>query len=106
MRLKLELVLAPWQSSRCFAGLIAIKRAQATSGVDYYLAEAGQSNKQLRVSMRLEISGTHLGWQEVESRLQRKLLQAERGQSDGNAMAVIVGFHIRKILIGRLGEKS
>jgi hypothetical protein len=83
-------------------GLVAVRRAETLSGIDYYLGRAGQLDDVFGGSMRLEISGTHLGWQEVESRLRRKLLQVEQGQSDGNAMAIIVGFQIKMIVIGRL----
>jgi hypothetical protein len=89
-----------------YSGLVAARRAETSSGIDYYLTHAGQPAEPLRTAVRLEISGTHLGWQEVESRLRRKLMQVEQGQSEGNALAVVVGFQIKKIVIGKLGVTS
>lgn len=92
------------------SGLIAVKRAEAATGADYFLAPAGQpiptSAAKIKGLLRLEISGTHLGEQEVESRLRRKLRQAEQGQSRVPAMAAVVGFQVAQIMIHQLGVET
>ena len=91
-------------------GLIAVKRAEATTGADYFLAPAGKpiplAAAQIKGLVRLEISGTHLTKQEVESRLRRKLKQAEQGQSRLPALAAVVGFQVGQIIIHKLGVET
>lgn len=84
--------------------LIAVRRAETLTGADYYLAPLGKDADDLEEWLRLEVSGTQLDDGEIEQRLQRKLKQAARGSSNLPALAVVVGFKVRRIMLRRVGE--
>ena len=86
-------------------GLVAVRRAETGSGADYYIATPGTAADDLEDCIRLEVSGVDRGSSAtVDRRLRRKLDQAAAGRSNLPAMAGVVGFHARIILLSRLEE--
>lgn len=84
------LALAAIENSR---GLVALRRAETKTGADYYLDVPGAELLDLETSFRLEISGVDRGAAEVvRARLNQKLAQARRGDSNLPAIACVVGF--------------
>ena len=86
-------------------GLVAVHRAETKTGADYYVAPAGASPADLENCVRLEISGVDRGAASaVVQRLKAKLEQAAAGASNLPAMAGVVGFRARVILLSPLEE--
>jgi hypothetical protein len=84
--------------------LVAIRRAETLSGADYYVGLRHQSFEDLEGCWRLEVSGTDRGNAAlIFHRLGQKLSQVMRGRSNLPAMACVVGFRVRKIILRRLG---
>ena len=84
-------------------GLVAMRRAETLTGADYYVAPEGSEPRDLEACLRLEVSGVDHGTKSaVNSRLTAKLEQAYRGNSDLPAMAGVVGFKVKTILLARL----
>lgn len=84
-------------------GLVAVGRAETKTGADYYIAPAGTPLDNLEECLRFEISGVDHGpINEIERRLKAKLKQAEAGNSNLPAMAGVVGFKARLILLAPL----
>lgn len=84
-------------------GLVAIHRAETKTGADYYIAPVGSSQEDLENCVRLEVSGVDRGEPPaVAQRLKAKLQQAAVGQSNLPAMAGVVGFRARVILLAPL----
>jgi hypothetical protein len=85
--------------------LFAVRRAETKTGADYYVAPAGASPEDLEDCIRLEVSGTDRGnLSDVAQRLKKKLEQAARGACNLPAMAGVVGFRARVILLSPLEE--
>lgn len=80
-------------------GLFAVRRAQTRTGADYYIAPLEKGMDDLEDCYRLEISGTDLGASEVKRRLKEKVKQALSGNSNLPALASVVGFKAKMILI-------
>jgi hypothetical protein len=81
-------------------GMYAVRRAETGTGADYYVAPPGQGLDDLEGCFRLEISGTDRGNQSLVSRLLRtKVQQAKDGKSNLPALAGVIGFEVRSILI-------
>lgn len=80
-------------------GLVAVARAETRTGADYYVAPCGDSGDDLENSYRLEVSGTHQASSKVKSRLREKVQQALDGVSNRPALAAVVGFQARLIMI-------
>ncbi len=80
-------------------GLVAVRRAETRTGADYYIAPAGQETEDLEGCFRLEVSGTNLGVSEIKRRLREKVDQALQGDSNLPALACVVGFRARLIMI-------
>lgn len=79
-------------------GLVAVSRCETGTGADYYLCD--QEAADLEQSHRFEVSGVDRGGaSELQSRMKRKLAQALAGNSNVPAIAAVVGFAERKILI-------
>ena len=86
-------------------GLVAVRRAETGSGADYYMAVPGTSAKDLEDCVRLEVSGINRGDSaSIGRRMRDKLEQASAGSSNLPAMAGVVGFQARMILLARLEE--
>jgi hypothetical protein len=83
--------------------LVAVRRADVPAGADYYIAPVGTELDDLEDALRLEVSGVDKGNRtEVRLRLRRKLDQAARGKSNLPAMAGIVGFNEKTIMLERV----
>ena len=86
-------------------GLVAVYRAETKTGADYYVTEPGALPADLEECVRLEISGVDRGGSgAIQQRLKEKLEQAAAGASNLPAMAGVVGFRARVILLSRLEE--
>ncbi|WP_200861310.1 MULTISPECIES: hypothetical protein [pseudomallei group] len=86
-------------------GLVAVRRAETLTGADYYIAPAGSDASDLEACIRLEVSGTDRGDEKViEQRLKSKLKQAAAGASNLPAIASVVGFQARAIIMAKLGD--
>lgn len=84
-------------------GLVAVRRAENDTGADYYVAPAGTELDDLEEAIRLEVSGTDLGGKsDIRRRLKIKVDQAARGKSNLPAMAGIVGFNEKLIVLERV----
>lgn len=85
-------------------GFCAVMRAETLTGADYYIAPLGTSHQDLEDCLRLEVSGTNLDNYEVRRRLRNKVNQAERGSSSLPAIAAVVGFGAKLILMESVKE--
>jgi len=84
-------------------GLVAIGRAETKTGADYYIGPVGGTGGDLEDCFRLEISGVdRAGSATVEQRLKEKLTQATAGVSNLPAMAGVVAFKARRIVLSRV----
>lgn len=73
------------------------------TGADYYVAPREKASDDLEDWLRLEVSGVDHGSEPtVRQRLKAKLTQAAAGKSNLPAMAGVVGFKIRLILLADL----
>ena len=81
-------------------GLVAVRRAETLTGADYYVALPGNSPDDLEDCLRLEVSGVDRGSESsIERRLRNKLAQAAAGKSNLPAVAGVVGFKARLIML-------
>lgn len=86
-------------------GLVAVHRAETKTGADYYVAASGTAPEDLEDCLRLEISGVdRAGATAVAQRLKEKLAQAAAGASNLPAIAGVVGFRARVILLSSLEQ--
>jgi hypothetical protein len=84
-------------------GLFALRRAETRTGADYYVGPPGTQLEDLEDSLRFEVSGVDKGaLAVVEQRLREKLDQAARGASNLPAVAGVVGFRVRTVLLEHL----
>jgi hypothetical protein len=81
------------------SGLFAVSRAETLTGADYYVAPQGYEAEDLEHCIRLEVSGTHCDELEVRKRLSAKMKQARQGRSNLPAIAAVVGFKVRFIML-------
>lgn len=79
--------------------LIGIHRAETKTGADYYVAGPETDPSDLESALRLEVSGTDGDTQYVRYRLKQKKEQARRGKSALPAIAAVVGFRSKLILV-------
>lgn len=81
-------------------GLTAIHRSETETGADYYVAPPGTPPDDIDDYTRIEISGVDRGdTGRVTARLNLKVKQAEKGNSPLPAMAGVVGFRAKTILL-------
>jgi hypothetical protein len=80
-------------------GYVAVRRAETRTGADYYVAPVGELANDLEYCLRLEVSGTHLDNSGVKTRLKGKVEQAAEGESSLPALAAVVGFRAKLIMI-------
>jgi hypothetical protein len=81
-------------------GLVAIRRAETGTGADYYVAPPGASREDLEEYFRFEVSGVNDGdAAAVRSRLNQKVKQTLAGKSNLPALAGVVGFGQKMILL-------
>jgi hypothetical protein len=82
-------------------GLVGIGRAETKTGADYYVAPLGASPTDLEEALRLEVSGSDGTETELRARLRQKQEQTRRGTGREPAIAAVVGFKSRLILLER-----
>jgi hypothetical protein len=83
-----------------FRNFFAVRRAETGTGADYYVGPAGSGEEDLENCLRLEISGVDRGSdKEVAKRLLQKVAQARRGESDLPAIAGVIGFEAKRIML-------
>lgn len=81
-------------------GMVAISRAETLTGADFYIAPISESYEDLEDCFRLEVSGTDSDrLSDVRARLRQKLKQTQNGNSDLPAIALVIGFQVKVILI-------
>ena len=81
-------------------GYFAVRRAETGTGADYYVGPAGSGVDDLENCYRLEVSGVDAGVdRDIRQRLLQKLDQARRGDSNLPAVAGVVGFAARLIVL-------
>jgi hypothetical protein len=86
-------------------GMVAVRRAETKTGADYYIARPGEALEDLEECYRLEVSGVDRGVASiVEQRLRDKLRQAAAGASNLPAIAGVVGFRVKLVILQRLEE--
>lgn len=85
--------------------MVAVGRAETKTGADYYVARLGDIVEDLENCYRLEVSGVDKGSQSiVEQRVRDKLSQASAGDSNLPAIAGVVGFKAKLVILQRLEE--
>jgi hypothetical protein len=81
-------------------GVFAIRRAETGTGADYYIGPPGAGVEDLEHCHRIEVSGVDTGGdREVRQRVGRKVEQARHGDSSLPAVAAVVGFGARLIVL-------
>jgi len=81
-------------------GMVAVRRAETGTGADYYIAPLGAAVDDLENCLRLEVSGVDNGDERsVRQRLVQKRAQARAGASNLPALAAIVGFAAKLVVI-------
>jgi len=81
-------------------GLVAVRRAETGTGADYYLGAPGSGVLDLEGCVRLEVSGLDGGdHREVKKRLLEKIRQAREGNSNLPALAGVIGFASRSLIV-------
>ncbi|HKV97578.1 MAG TPA: hypothetical protein VJR90_08835 [Gammaproteobacteria bacterium] len=80
--------------------MIAVRRAETLTGADWYVAPMGTRADDLERCLRLEVSGVDGGTQStLKTRLRQKVEQTKRGVSNIPAIASVVGFKEKTIMI-------
>lgn len=83
-------------------GFVVVTRAETLTGVDYFLAKAGESHQ----VAGLEVSGVDAGGKaELHARLRKKISQATEGESRLPAIVLVVGFKALRALLADVSEK-
>lgn len=81
-------------------GLVAVRRAETGTGADYYIGPPGSGVSDLEDCMRLEVSGVDAGDQaDVRRRLVQKVGQVREGNGSLPALAGVIGFSARLLLV-------
>jgi hypothetical protein len=84
--------------------MVAVRRAETRTGADWYIAPEGELLEDLESCVRLEVSGTNAGTSsDVSRRLQEKIAQAAKGNSNLPAIAAVIGFKVLEVAISPLG---
>jgi hypothetical protein len=87
--------------------LFAVRRAETGTGSDYYVGPKGSGQSDLEDCLRLEVSGVSAGdYQEVLKRLREKIAQAQRGHSSLPALASVVGFSAKLLMVQDVREEA
>ncbi|HME56927.1 MAG TPA: hypothetical protein VKF63_01205 [Terracidiphilus sp.] len=89
------------------AGMVAVRRAEKLTGADWYIAHDGEHIEDFEGCIRLEVSGINAGTSsDVNRRLQEKITQAAKGNSNLPAIAAVVGFKVLEVAISPLGVQA
>jgi len=85
--------------------LFAVRRAETGTGADYYVGPAGSGEDDLEGCLRLEVSGTSNGDSKVVTkRLLEKVRQAQQGSSNLPALAGVIGFSAKLLVLQDVQE--
>lgn len=85
--------------------LFAVRRAETGTGADYYIGPQSAGVEDLEDCLRLEVSGVSDGnHRDVERRLLEKVSQAQRGNSSLPAVAGVIGFAARLVMLKDVPE--
>jgi len=85
----------------------AVRRAETGTGADYYIGPAGSGVDDLEDCHRIEVSGVSAGTdRDVRQRLLVKVQQARKGSSSLPAVAAVVGFAARLIVLADVEGSS
>jgi len=84
--------------------LYTVGRSETLTGSDYYVSFDPNPPQDFENCLRLEVSGTDMDGYEVRRRLLNKIKQVKSGKSDLPAIAAVVGFRVKKILIKKVCE--
>ena len=88
-------------------GLLALRRAETGTGADYYIGPAWAGQDDLEDCIRIEISGVDKGNDiAVKKRLLEKVRQASEGNSSLPALAGVIGFSARLLILKDVPDKS
>lgn len=79
--------------------LVAVARCENKTGADYYVAPYGSDPEDLENVYRLEVSGSDSDETQVRYRLKQKQQQARDGKSNKPALAAVVGFKVKLVLV-------
>lgn len=82
-------------------GMVSIARAETKTGCDYYVAPIGSNPADLESAFRLEVSGTDGTPTVVRQRLREKQEQTRKGTGTEPAIAAVIGFKAKLILVER-----
>ena len=86
-------------------GFVAVRQAETGTGADYYVGLSGAGQHDLEDCFRLEVSGVDAGdHREVTRRLLEKVQQAAGGDSSLPALAGVVGFSARLLMLRDVAE--
>lgn len=86
-------------------GHVAVRRAETGTGADYYIGPPGSGRDDLEDCVRLEVSGVDRGnRQRLDARLADKTKQARAGASRCPAVAAVVGFEAKTIVLSDVAE--
>jgi hypothetical protein len=81
-------------------GFVAVRRAETGTGADYYVGADGVGKEDLENCLRLEVSGVDAGdRKEVAKRLVGKVQQARDGSSSLPALAGVMGFAAKLLVV-------
>jgi hypothetical protein len=86
--------------------LVAVRRAETLSGSDWYVAPVGSRPEDLEKCLRLEVSGLDSGNRTaIETRLLQKINQTKKGRSNLPAIASVVGFREKVVVIRKVSDQ-
>jgi hypothetical protein len=87
--------------------LFAVRRAETGAGSDYYVGPQGSGQSDLEDCLRLEVSGVSAGdHKEIRKRLSEKVAQAQRGDSSLPALAGVIGFSAKLLVVQDVREEA
>jgi hypothetical protein len=85
----------------------AVRRCETGTGADYYIGPQGSGQNDLEECLRLEVSGLSKGsLRDVTRRLLEKVNQAQEGESSLPALAGVIGFLSKAIMIQDVAESE
>jgi len=86
------------------SGLVAVHRAETQTGSDYYVAPVGEPVEDLEGWWRLEVKGTDQSRAKMRSKLREAIAQMLNGDSNLPAIAAVIGFKERLIILKTVEE--
>jgi hypothetical protein len=87
--------------------LFAVRRAETHTGADYYVGPNGSGEDDLEGCLRLEVSGVDGGdGAVVAARLRAKVRQAQQGASNLPALAGVMGFAAKLLMVTDVPEET